>query len=144
MNKTISNGATGTNLLFVYGTLMKGLQDDWKEEVEVHFVGHGQIYGKLYDLGEYPGAVACTDPRCQIEGEVYRLDDPDHATRILDQYEEYLPSRPSKSLFIRKKLLVTMKDGTKKLAWVYLYNRPVDKADFIPGGNYRERISAGR
>ena len=75
---------------------------------------------------------------------MYRLDDPGRATGILDQYEEHLPSRPDKSLFIREKLPVTMKDGTKKRAWVYLYNRSVNEADFIPGGNYRERISAGR
>jgi len=107
-------------------------------------VGHGRITGKLYDLGEYPGAVVCADPQHQIEGEVYRLDDPDTATGILDQYEEFLPSRPDKSLFIRKKLPVTLKGGTQKQAWVYLYNRSVNDADFIPGGNYRERTSIGR
>lgn len=140
----MTNRATGANLLFVYGTLMKGLREDWQRKVGAHFVGRGRITGKLYDLGEYPGAVACTDPQHQIVGEVYRLDDPDTATGILDQYEEFLPFRPDKSLFIRKKLPVTLKGGTQKQAWVYLYNRSVNDAELIPGGNYRERTSIGR
>jgi pyruvate carboxylase len=140
----MSNRATGVNLLFVYGTLMKGLGMDWQRKVGAHFVGLGRMTGKLYDLGDYPGAVFSSNPLHQIEGEVYRLDDPDAGIGILDQYEEFLPSRPDKSLFIRKKLPVKMKGGVQKRAWVYLFNRAVKEADLIPGGSYRERLSAGR
>jgi pyruvate carboxylase len=140
----MNHRGTGTKLLFVYGTLMKGHGEDWQEKVGAHLVGHGRISGKLYDLGQFPGAVASSDPQCHIEGEVYRLTDIGLATEILDEYEEFHPSRPEKSLFIRREVPVVMEDGTAKKAWVYLYNRPVNESDFIRSGNYRERVSTRR
>ena len=134
----------GTKLLFVYGTLLKGQHEDWQQRVGAHLVGRGRINGKLYNLGEFPGALANSDPRCQVEGEVYCLDDINHATRILDEYEEYHPSHPEKSLFIRREVPVVMEDGTGKRAWVYLYNGPVNESDLILSGNYRERASIRR
>ncbi|MHB8526535.1 MAG: gamma-glutamylcyclotransferase family protein [Candidatus Acidiferrales bacterium] len=138
------SGRADTNLLFVYGTLMKGHSDDWQKRAGAHLVGHGRTTGKLYDLGQFPGAVVSSDPRCHIEGEVYRLDDISLATEILDEYEEFHPSRPEKSLFIRRELPVVMEDGTEKRAWVYLYNRAVNESDLIQSGNYRERIPTRR
>lgn len=136
--------ATDTNLLFVYGTLMNGHGDDWQKQAGAHLVGHGRMTGKLYDLGQFPGAVASSDPQCHIEGEVYSLDDVNLATKILDEYEEFHPSQPKKSLFVRKEAPVVMEDGTARRAWVYFYNRPVDESDLIYTGNYRERVTAKR
>jgi gamma-glutamylcyclotransferase (GGCT)/AIG2-like uncharacterized protein YtfP len=140
----MSGCAAGTKLLFVYGTLMKGLGEDWQDKVGARLIGHGRISAKLYDLGDYPGAVTSEDARRHVEGEVYQLDDPDLATKILDQHEEFFPPDIGKSLFVRKELPVAMRDGTQKRAWVYLYNRPVNETDSIPSGNYRERTSARR
>lgn len=133
-----------TALLFVYGTLMKGLRDDWQEEVGAHLIGRGKISAKLYNLGDYPGAVNARNSRFDVDGELYQLDDPTQATKILDRYEEFLPSDPRNSLFIRKELSVRMEDGALKTAWVYLYNRPVNEANRIPSGNFRNRILAER
>ncbi len=121
---------------------MKGFQDHWPGGVGARLAGHGRITGRLYDLGDYPGAVSTSDTREHVKGELYRLDDPDLAINILDQYEEFFPSHPDKSLFVRRLVPVTMEDGRQKKAWAYFYNREVDQADWIPGGNYRDRISA--
>jgi gamma-glutamylcyclotransferase (GGCT)/AIG2-like uncharacterized protein YtfP len=43
------------DLLFVYGTLMKGHRDDWQQKVRARFIGRGRITGKLYRLGKFPG-----------------------------------------------------------------------------------------
>lgn len=123
---------------------MKGQGDNWQGRVGAHLVGHGQIRGKLYDLGQFPGAVASSDPRYRVDGEVYRLDDIKRATKTLDEYEECYPTRPRQSLFVRKEMPVVMDDGTTETAWVYLYNRPVDESDLISRGSYRERMSVKR
>ena len=131
-----------TNLLFVYGTLMKGYGENWQARAGARLVGRGRIIGKLYDLGEFPGAVAGSKFRSHIHGEVYRLDNVERATALLDEYEEFQPSRPLRSLFVRRELPVTMEDGTRRLAWVYVYNRPVRESALIPSGDYRERMSS--
>jgi gamma-glutamylcyclotransferase (GGCT)/AIG2-like uncharacterized protein YtfP len=134
----------GTNFLFVYGTLMKGHGEDWQKRAGAHLIGRGQIPGKLYDLGRFPGAVLDSDPRSRIEGEVYRLDDVTRALEILDEYEEFQPRHPERSLFVRRRMAVVMEDGTVKEAWAYLYNRSVKKSNLIPSGNYREKVSTRR
>jgi gamma-glutamylcyclotransferase (GGCT)/AIG2-like uncharacterized protein YtfP len=136
--------ANNTNLLFVYGTLMKGSGEDWQKRAGAHLIGRGRIPGKLYDLGRFPGAVPESDPRCQIEGEVYRFANVSHALKILDEYEEFQPTHPEKSLFVRRRTTVVMEDGTAKEAWVYLYNRRVKKSNVILSGNYRERVATRR
>jgi gamma-glutamylcyclotransferase (GGCT)/AIG2-like uncharacterized protein YtfP len=128
--------------LFVYGTLMRGFQDGWQTRVGARFVGRGRMNGKLYDLGEYPGAVF-TDGGSSgyVKGELYKVGDAELATRILDQFEGFFPRRAHKSLFLRVVARVTLEDGRTKNAWVYVYNRPVDESKLIPSGDYREKLA---
>ncbi|MDE3178060.1 MAG: gamma-glutamylcyclotransferase [Acidobacteriota bacterium] len=130
-------GAKGHPLLFVYGTLMRSL----REKVGAEMVGPGTIRARLYDLGDYPGAtLAESGSEDFVKGELYELDDPDRAIKILDKYEEYFPSEPRRSLFTRELVTVTLEGGKKQKAWTYLYNRPVSKAQLIPSENYREGV----
>jgi gamma-glutamylcyclotransferase (GGCT)/AIG2-like uncharacterized protein YtfP len=125
--------------LFVYGTLMRGFREDWQRKVGAEFLGRGTIRGKLYDLGDYPGTrVLGAEPGRRVSGELYRPRDPELALKTLDEYEEFSPLKPHKSLFIRKLVSVTLEDGRKKRAWVYLYNRGIAKARLIPTGRYRD------
>lgn len=133
-----------TNLLFVYGTLMKGHRDDWQDKVGAHFIGRGRITGKLYRLGQFPGAVTSSDLGNHVEGEVYRLPNVSSALRILDKYEEFEPTHPATSLFIRKQISVEMEDGSATEAWVYLYNRSVKKSNLIRSGNFNRKVSSTR
>lgn len=129
---------TGHPFLFVYGTLMRGFHEDLQEKVGGKLIGKGTIRAKLYDLGDYPGArLAGNSSESFVKGELYQLGDPERASRVLDEYEDYFPSEPRKSLFIRQLVTVTLEDGRKRRAWTYLYNRPVDNAKLIPSGNYR-------
>ena len=133
---------TTGRFLFVYGTLMKGLQEGWQRKVGARFVGRGRINGKLYDLGKYPGAIF-TDAGSggYVKGELYKVRDPELATRILDRFEEFSPRRPHKSLFLRVVARVTLEDDRTEDAWVYVYNRPVDESKLIPSGDYREKLA---
>jgi len=140
----MADRAVSTRFLFVYGTLMKGFQEDWQTQVGARLVATGRINGKLYDLGEYPGAVcAASDSGQYVKGELYELIDPDLATSILDQFEEFFPGQPHKSLFLRIIAPVTLEDGRRQNAWVYVYNKPVDETKLVPSGDYRDKF-AGR
>jgi gamma-glutamylcyclotransferase (GGCT)/AIG2-like uncharacterized protein YtfP len=138
----MGNRAASTRFLFVYGTLMKGFQEDWQTKVGARLVGTGRINGKLYDLGEHPGAIcAAGDSGEYVKGELYEVKDTDLATSILDQFEEFFPRRPHQSLFVRITAPVTLEDGRTENAWVYVYNKPVDESRLIPSGDYRHSLA---
>jgi len=139
----IPSEAKSTPLLFVYGTLMKGFREDWRRKVGAEFVGRGSIRASLYDFGDYPGArLFGAETGERVSGEMYRLRDSTLALRILDKYEEFFPLQPKKSLFIRKRVSVTLEDGRRKRAWTYLYNRAVARAKLIPSGRYHDRVAS--
>jgi len=118
-----------------------GFREDWQRRVGAKFVGTGTMRASLYDLGGYPGArVFGVKPGQRVSGELYRLRAPELALKTLDEYEQFFPLRPNKSLFVREVLPVTLDDGRKKRAWAYLYNRGIASARLIPTGCYRDRV----
>jgi gamma-glutamylcyclotransferase (GGCT)/AIG2-like uncharacterized protein YtfP len=118
---------------------MRGFREDWQRKVGADFVGRGSIKAHLYDFGDYPGARDYqAEPGQRVQGELYRLRDADLALKMLDKYEDFSPSKPRRSLFIRKSVTVTLEDGKKKRAWAYIYNRGVARAKLIPSGSYRD------
>lgn len=115
--------------LFVYGTLHP---DHAPPEIAnavkmLTPLGHGTIRGKLYDLGDYP-AVVLPNRRHRIPGSVFALPDDSETLPRLDEYEEFKPSDPDNSLFVRTKRTVTLDDGSRRRCWVYLYNRELPQA----------------
>ena len=125
--------------LFVYGTLRRGFPLHPRlGKKSVRYLGKGKIRGRLYDLGEFPGALPSSSPDAEIEGEVYELLDGDKQLRELDVLEEFYPNRPDDSLFVRRLTDVRLHGGQHVKAWVYfLPKRPV-KARTIAGGDYAE------
>ena len=122
---------------------MKGFREDWRRKCGAEFVGRGTIRANLYDLGNYPGArVLGAEPAQRVSGELYRLRDPKLALKILDEYEAFSPLEPTKSLFVRELLPVTLEDGREKRAWAYLYNRGIAGAKLILTGRYRDSANA--
>lgn len=99
-------------------------------------IGTGKINARLYDLGEYPGAIA--DERECVIGELYHLRNLKGAIEKFDRHEEFFPNRRSKSLFIRRKTLVEMESGARHTAWAYFYNRSVSERQRMPTGDYRD------
>ena len=131
--------------LFVYGTLMRGFREDWRQKLGAEFIGRGTIRANLYDLGDYPGAkVLGAEPGRRVSGELYRLRHPELALKTLDEYEEFSPLKPNRSLFIRRLVSVTLEDGRKRRAWAYLYNRGTAGAKLIPTGSYPDSANFRR
>lgn len=90
------------------------------------FIDHGYFTGRLYRIGQYPGAVPSSLPTDQVLGEIYRLSDPEPTLATLDQYEEFGPAFPEPNEFRREVQTIGLNSGGSIEAWIYLYNRSID------------------
>ncbi len=127
--------------LFVYGTL---LPDEAPAEIarairRLRVVGRGRARGRLYDFGDFPGAVVTPSARSTIAGLVYEIPADPELLRELDSYEGFDPIHPTNSLFLRRKRWITLEDGRRLLSWVYEYNRDPGSGVYLPRGNYGDR-----
>jgi len=105
------------NKIFVYGTLEKTeFFIDLISAGEIRYVGSGKIRAKLYDLGEYPGAVEHKES--YVYGRVYEAQNIDKVLPLFDKYEEFYPDNLESSLFVRKVVRVTMENGESLKAFV--------------------------
>lgn len=130
--------------LFVYGTLLPSEAPEEIASIVKRFrrLGAAQVRGRLYDFGEFPGAVLDSSSRTVVHGELVALPPHGRSLDLLDQYEEFDPMAPEKSLFIRQKAKIRMANGSSREAWIYVYNRPPGKAKLVRGGNYlRSRVA---
>jgi len=87
------------------------------------------IRGRLYDLGAYPGVHLSDDPNDIVCGQLFQLPDEPAvlAQTVLarfDEYEDFRPADLANSLFLRRRTLATLEDGTQEPCWVYVYNHP--------------------
>jgi gamma-glutamylcyclotransferase (GGCT)/AIG2-like uncharacterized protein YtfP len=130
--------------LFAYGTLMPAHAPAELGEIVRQFrrIGRGSVRGRLYDLGDYPGAVLVEGPD-SIYGEVYRLPADQEILRKLDEYEGFDPSDPGGSLFARTKCPVRLENSEELSCWVYIYNRDPGSAKLVPGGDYLHLRATG-
>jgi gamma-glutamylcyclotransferase (GGCT)/AIG2-like uncharacterized protein YtfP len=137
--------ATVTHHLFVYGTLSpRHAPPEIAATVRrLRPVGAASVRGRLYDLGEYPGAILSKSSRSVIRGEVFELPGDAQTLSSLDNYEGFAPGKPGSSLFVRRAWPVVMDDGTRLRCWVYVYNGDTRRALPVRGGRYTRR-RAGR
>ena len=129
----------GSNKLFVYGTLRLGFPlHPYMRKGAVRLLGKGKICGRLYDLGDFPGALPSTSRSDEIEGELYELGDAIQQLRELDEVEEFNSQRPGESLFVRRLTDVELATGQRYKAWAYFLPKKPAKARLIPSGDYAE------
>jgi gamma-glutamylcyclotransferase (GGCT)/AIG2-like uncharacterized protein YtfP len=121
--------------VFVYGTLMRGCSRHHFLSDSL-FDGEATTDGRLISLGEYPALI---DGAGSIRGELYRFEDLPAALDVLDDVEDFDPTNPEGSEFVRDARHVRRDDGTELLAWLYVYNRPRESAPIIPSGDWRQR-----
>ncbi len=119
------------DLLFTYGTLMRGFRLHRLLGDRADFLGRGQVAGRIVDLGSYPGAVA--DSVGTLHGEVYRIADP-ALWAALDSAEG--------PQYHRREVTVRRVDGHELAACIYWYIGPLDRGVPIPGGDYRAHAPA--
>ena len=127
-----------TDYLFMYGTLMPTEADQEIAPIvkRLRRIGAAYVRGRLYNLGEYPGAIIDQSSNTSIHGELVELPADKAVLDALDKYEEFDSSRPEKSLFVRKKAKIELASGRSVEAWIYVYNRDPGNAPIVRGGNY--------
>lgn len=115
--------------LFVYGTLHPDRAPSEIADVvrQLEPIGKGSIRARFHRFREYPAIKLDPRARKKIDGDVFRIPD-DASLKQLDEYEEYYPAAPLKSLFTRRLVNVRLADGSEIEAWVYEYAKPLPAA----------------
>ena len=126
--------------LFVYGTLMRGFDHPMAKLLSrsADFIGEARCRGRLYCIKHYPGLVLSEDPADIVFGEVYRLRAREALLREFDMDEACGEGFPEPTEYIRKRLMVTLGDGSAREAWTYVYNWPVARLPRIASGRFLE------
>jgi gamma-glutamylcyclotransferase (GGCT)/AIG2-like uncharacterized protein YtfP len=126
--------------LFVYGTLLTGAASrEVTRLLMVHArdLGPATLQARLYDLGPYPGAVPSARPEDRVRGRLLRLRQAGRVIPRLDRYEGYRADAEPAGEFVRRLATVVREAGAgPQAAWVYYYNRAVDRRVRITTGDY--------
>lgn len=124
--------------IFVYGTLRKAIAGDRHDVLARHsdYVADGYLQGTLYEVNGYPAAIESGNPHDKVYGEVYKIADSRLVLPPLDAYEECTPDYPQPHEYIRKQLAISLGDGSRVNAWVYIFNHDVSDLTRIKSGDY--------
>jgi gamma-glutamylcyclotransferase (GGCT)/AIG2-like uncharacterized protein YtfP len=127
-----------SDLLFVYGTLMRGFDHPMARLLAANadFIGEASSQGRLYLVKHYPGLVLSDDAADIVHGELFRLREVEAMLREFDMYEACGEGFPEPTEYVRQMLSVQLADGSVREAWTYLYNWPVDRLPRIPSGRF--------
>jgi gamma-glutamylcyclotransferase (GGCT)/AIG2-like uncharacterized protein YtfP len=130
------------DLLFVYGTLMRGFDHPMAQLLSrgADFIGEARCRGRLYLVRHYPGLVLSDDADDVVFGELFRLRQPAELLREFDMYEACGEGFAEPTEYIRQMLAVT-RDGeaaqpASTEAWTYIYNWPVTGLPRIASGRF--------
>lgn len=130
--------------VFVYGTLRSGASGPSHLLQPARLIGSGCFQGRLYDIGDYPGAVESSEPEDQVMGQVYELLRVPVTIRQLDHYEGMGAEDKPPYEYRRKLCSIRMQNGELLSAWVYLYARNVQALKRIQSGDYLSAVSGKR
>ena len=127
-----------SDLLFVYGTLMRGFDNPMAQLLSrsADFLGEARCCGRLYRVQHYPGLVLSDETDDIVFGELFRLRQPAELLREFDMYEACGEGFPEPTEYLRQMLAVTRADGAVIEAWTYVYNWPVTELPRIASGRF--------
>ena len=125
-----------SDYLFVYGTLMRGTHPMHTVLSEhAKFVSNGWITGQLYQIADYPGAIASQQSEDKVFGELYQFSDV-QIIQLLDDYEECSAAFPKPHEYIRRRVNVYVTEMDISQAWTYFYNRSVASHQRLLSGRF--------
>ncbi|MBU2583418.1 MAG: gamma-glutamylcyclotransferase [Alphaproteobacteria bacterium] len=138
----------GSSLLFVYGTLMTsaigrlGRLQRARLIVEARLIGAASVYGRLYDLGDYPGLVVGKDAAGVVYGELFEMRAPDATLWWLDAYEGVRPGGVAQGEYDRRYVDIRHESGACHRAWAYVYRCEIAARVSLSDGRWRGRGNA--
>ncbi len=126
--------------LFGYGTLLTGTPDETINRLirdALRPKCRAYIYGRLHDLGSYPGAVPLSDRSEKVFGQVFAVERLRRVLSALDAYEGYRAQHPHQSEFVRRTATAMQLSCQGPLTvWVYYYNGRPKRSARLPSGDY--------
>jgi gamma-glutamylcyclotransferase (GGCT)/AIG2-like uncharacterized protein YtfP len=122
--------------LFAYGSLLSE-DNDFAIYLKDNSVLYstGKVRGRLYDIGEYPGAILSAACDEYVYGSVLKIDRSEKVLDIIDDYEGYGGEQSWPNEFIRVLTGIETETGIIN-CWIYVYNLPVNGLKYIKGGRY--------
>jgi gamma-glutamylcyclotransferase (GGCT)/AIG2-like uncharacterized protein YtfP len=129
-----------SDLLFVYGTLMRGFDHPMAQLLSrgSDYLGEARCRGRLHLIKHYPGLVLSDDAADAVFGELYRLRQPNELLREFDMYEACGEGFAEPTEYVRQMLPVTLDGGAVSEAWTYIYNLPAAHLPRIASGRFLE------
>ena len=127
-----------SDLLFVYGTLMRGYSHPMARLLSANadYLGEASCRGRLYKVKHYPGLTESDEAADVVFGELYRLRAVDDLLREFDMYEACGEGFAEPTQYVRRMLPVILADGSRSEAWTYIYNWPVAGLSRIESGRF--------
>lgn len=118
----------------VYGTLRRGQRAEGMMR-NARYLRDEMVNATMYNCGSFPGIVLGgeTAVRCEL----FVCDDEfaGPMTRMLDNYEGYVPENPDNSLYLRKE--IELSDGVS--ASIYEWNRPTEGLEIVESGDWTRK-----
>ena len=116
---------------------MKNSVNSYQQQLHkaAKFIGRAQVKGKLFDFGEYPGAVYEPYSDTLIFGELYEIVD-QSVWSIIDEYEGCSIQDEKPHEYIRIDVEASCEDGRKFRCQFYQYNWDISKGLIIESGVY--------
>ncbi len=134
-----------SSYLFVYGTLRKRCSFLMHNLIDRYsnFFANGFVYGKLYEIDNYPGIVLSNDIQNIVYGEVYKIKSykVDYMLNLLDEYEECSKNFPKPHEYKRVITDVILMNGKRLKSWIYEYNYSIRNLECIKSGDYIDYIN---
>lgn len=124
--------------LFVYGTLRSDCGAAQVDLIQQYFrlAGTGSVQGQLYKIDGYPGLVLSTNTEHAVKGELYQLTGDSTVFEQLDEYEGCTNQNPRPHEYCRREVPIRLDQGGDVIAWVYLYNWPLQDRKPLEEGDY--------
>ena len=129
--------------LFVYGSLRSGFRNPIYHYLTryFHLVGDAVAKGKLYDMGDYPAAVATTENKF-ISGELYAINNPAEFSWAIEQLDDYegLNVEPGEKQLYKREAVMVFVNGKGSEAWVYWFNGDIAQCPEIASGDLMQYL----
>lgn len=124
--------------LFVYGSLRSGFRNPVYNYLTqyFHLIGEAVVKGQLYDLGDYPAAVASQQENF-ISGELYVINEPTEFSWAIGQLDDYegLNTEEGETPQYKREEVVAYHKGEPHTAWIYWYNGDISNKSEMQSGD---------